>query len=143
MSWAIGASDRAAELGRVGVEARQADGAVLAQALGQPPGALERALGRVVAAHGRQQRVHAPVHVLGQRAGVILGDGGHHVTRAVGGELGAQHHGAAREVAAQAPRAPHDLARLEVRTRAEVLEERAAQVLLDLLLGLLDRHLGE
>ena len=49
----------------------------------------------------------------------------------------------ARQVAAQAPRAAHDLARLEVGARAQVLEERAAQVLLDLLLGLLDRHLGE
>ena len=139
----LGLLDRAPELGRVGVEAREADRAVLAQALGQPARALERALGRVVAAHGGQQGVDAPVHVLGQRAGVVLGDGGHHVARAVGRELGAQHHGAARQVAAQAPCAPHDLARLEVGARAQVLEERAAQVLLDLLLGLLDRHLGE
>ena len=49
----------------------------------------------------------------------------------------------ARQVAAQARRAAHDLARLEVGPRAQVLQERAAQVLLDLLLGLLDGDLGQ
>ena len=48
------------------------------------------------------------------------------------------------EVAAQARRAPQrPRAGVEVRPRAQLLEERAAQVLLDLVLRLLDRHLGE
>ena len=116
---------------------------MLAQALGQAPGALERRLGRVVAAGRRQQRVDAVVHVLGERARVLAADQRHDVARTVGRQLGAEDDGAARQVTAQPAGAAHDLARLEVRARAKVLEERAAQVLLDLLLGLLDRHLGQ
>ncbi len=65
------------------------------------------------------------------------------MARAVRLELRAEHDGAAGEVAAQAARAAHDLPRLEVRAGAQVLEERAAEVLLDLLLGLLDRDLRQ
>jgi hypothetical protein len=65
------------------------------------------------------------------------------VARAVRLELRAEDDGAPGQVAAQAARAAHDLARLEVRAGAEVLQEGAAQVLLDLLLGLLDRDLGQ
>jgi hypothetical protein len=98
--------------------------------------------GRSVAAGGGQQRVHAALHVLRQRAGHLAGDRRHDVARAVGRQLGAEDHGASREVAAQ-PRGPaDDVARLDVRPRAQVLEERAADVLLDLLLGLLDGDVG-
>ena len=81
--------------------------------------------------------------MLGQRARVLGGDRGHDVARAVGGELRAQRHGAAREVAAQPRRAPLDLLGLEVVAPAQLLQERAAQVLLDLHARLLDRHLGQ
>ena len=83
---------------------------------------------------GRQQRVDAVLHVLRQRARVVAGDRRDDVARAVGAS--------ARRRARRRPRersqprragAPHDLARLEVGPRAQVLEERAAQVLLDLL----------
>jgi hypothetical protein len=81
--------------------------------------------------------------VLGQRAGHLAGDRRDDVAGAVGRQLRAQDHRAAAEVAAQ-PRGPaDDVARLDVRSRAQVLEERAADVLLDLLLGLLDGDVGE
>ena len=65
-------------------------------ARGEATGGLERGFRRVVAADGRQQRVHAlVVHVLGERARVLAGDRGHDVARAVGGQLGAQDHRAA------------------------------------------------
>jgi hypothetical protein len=47
----------------------------------------------------------------------------------------------AREVAAEPARAAHDLDRVHVGPRAQLLQERAAQVLLDLLARLLDGHL--
>ena len=52
---------------------------------------------------GGQQRVDArrAVHVLGERARVLAGDRRDDVARAVGRQLGAEHDGAAREVAAQ------------------------------------------
>ena len=115
----------------------------------EPAGGGERRLGRVVAARRREQGVHArrvarQLHVLRERARVLAGDRRHDVARAVRGQLGAQHDRAARQVAAQAGGAPHDLVRVElVRLRAQLLQERAAQVLLDLLLGLLDRDLRE
>ena len=66
------------------------------------------------------------------------------VARAVARELRAQRDGAAREVAAEPRGAPQHLAGVELaRLRAQLLEERAAQVLLDLVLGLLDGDLGE
>ena len=81
--------------------------------------------------------------MLGERARVLAGDRRHDVARPVGGQLGAQHDRAAREVAAEPAGAADDLGRVHVRPRAQLLEERAAQVLLDLLARLLDRHLGE
>ena len=111
--------------------------------------ATERGLRRAVAARAGQQRVHArgaarQLHVLRQRARVLPGDRGHDVARAVRRELRAEHDRAAREVAAQPGGAAHDLVRVElVGLGAQLLEERAAQVLLDLLLGLLDGDLGE
>ena len=92
---------------------------------------------------GREHRVHAVLHVLRERARVLAGDRRHDVARPVGGQLGAQHDRAAREVAAEPARAAHDLDRVHVGPRAQLLEERAAQVLLDLLARLLDGHLGE
>ena len=83
------------------------------------------------------------LHVLRERARVLAGDRRHHVARPVGGQLGAQHDRAAREVAAEPARAAHDLHRVHVGPRAQLLQERAAQVLLDLLARLLDGHLGE
>ena len=72
------------------------------------------------------------------------GDQRHHVARALGRQLRAQHDGAAREVAAEPAGAAHDVGRVEpVRPLAQLLEERAADVLLDLLARLLDRDLGE
>src|SRR4029079_3790232 len=65
------------------------------------------------------------------------------VTRAVARELRAQRDGARRQVAAQARGPADDLVALEVRARPEILEERAAQVLLELLARLLDGDLGE
>ena len=70
-------------------------------------------------------------------------DRGDDVARAVGAQLGAQHDDAARQVAAEPPGTAHDLARVQVGPRAQVLQERAAQVLLDLVPGLLDGDLGE
>ena len=92
---------------------------------------------------GGQHRVDAVVHVLGERARVLAGDRRHDVARPVGGQLRAQHDRAAREVAAEPARAAHDLHRVHVRPRAQLLEERAAQVLLDLLARLLDGDLGQ
>jgi hypothetical protein len=82
--------------------------------------------------------------VLRERARVLARDRRHDMARAVRRELGAQHHGAARQVAAEAGGAAHHVVRVElIRLRAQLFEEGAAQVLLDLLLGLLDRDLGE
>ena len=59
-------------------------------------------------------------------------------------ELGAEDDRPAGEVAAQPCRPAHDLVGVElVGLGAQLLEKRAAQVLLHLLLGLLDRDLGE
>ena len=139
----LGLLDRPRQLGGVGVEARDADGPVAAQARRQRAAARGGGVRRVVAAGAGQDRVDAPFEVLGQRAGLVTGDRRDHVARAVGRQLGAEHDGASRQVAAQACGAAHDLARLEVWPRAQVLQEGAAQVLLDLLLGLLDGDLGQ
>ena len=81
--------------------------------------------------------------MLRERAGVVPGDGRHDVARPVARQLGAEHDRAARQVAAQPAGAAHDLVRVEVLAGAQVLQEGAAQVLLDLLLGLLDGDLGQ
>ena len=135
----LGLLDRARQLGRVAVERGHADDAVALQPRRELAGGGLGRLRRV----GRQHRVDAVVHVLRQRARVLAGDRRHHVARPVGGQLGAQHDRAARQVAAEPPRAAHDLRRVHVRPRAQLLEERAAQVLLDLLARLLDGDLGQ
>ena len=119
------------------------------QARGEPARRGQRRLRRLVAAGRGQQRVHArrvpgEIHVLSERARMLPGDRGHDVARPVRAQLGAQDDRPARQVAAQPRRAPHDLARVElVGLGPQLLQEGAAQVLLDLLLGLLDRHLGQ
>ncbi len=109
----------------------------------------ERRLRRVVPAGRGQQRVDArrvarQLHVLRERARMLARDRRDDVARPVGRQLRAQHDRAAREVAAEPRGAAHHLVRVElVRLGAQLLQERAAQVLLDLLLGLLDRDLGQ
>jgi hypothetical protein len=122
---------------------------VALEARREPAGGGERRLRRLVAPGGGQQRVDpggvaGQLHVLGERARVLPRDRGDHVARPVGRELGAQDDRTAGEVAAEPRRTPHDLVRVElVGLGAQLLQEGAAQVLLDLLLGLLDRDLGE
>ena len=113
----------------------------------QPPRRGQRGR-RVRAADRGQQRVHAPrpaaaVHVLGQRARVLPRDRRHDVPRAVRRELRAQRDRAAREVAAEPGGPPQHLVGLEVVASAQLLQERAAQVLLDLQPRLLDGDLGQ
>ena len=109
----------------------------------------ERRLRRLVAAGRRQQRVHArrvarQLHVLRERARVLARDRRDDVARPVGRQLRAQDDRAAREIAAEPGRPPHDVVRVElVRLGAQLLEERAAEVLLDLLLRLLHRDLRQ
>ena len=137
---------RAPQLGRVGVERRQPDGPVALQPRGEPARGRERRLGRRRRRRPRAAaRRRAPVACAGaERARVLAGDRRHHVARPVGRQLRAQHDRAARQVAAQPRGAADDLvAGRGPAARAQLLQERAAQVLLDLLLGLLDRHLGE
>ncbi len=112
-----------------------------AQPLGEAPGTPEDRLRRVAAT--RQERIHAPVEMLCEGTRGVLGDRRHDVARAVARELGAQRDGARGQVAAQARGPADDLVALEVRPRPEILEERAAEVLLDLLARLLDGDLGE
>ena len=81
--------------------------------------------------------------MLRERPGDVLGDRRHDVPRTVGVQLRAQRDRAAAEVAAQARAAAYELVGRQRAARAQVLEERAAQVLLDLVARLLDRDLGQ
>jgi hypothetical protein len=81
--------------------------------------------------------------VLGQCARQVLGDRRHDVARPVGVQLGAQRDRAAAEVAAQPRAAAHQLVGRKLAAGAQVLEKGAAQVLLDLVAGLLDGDLGQ
>jgi hypothetical protein len=81
--------------------------------------------------------------VLGQRARVLARDRRHDVPRAVRGQLRAQRHRAAREVAAEPGGAPQHVVGVEIVAPAQLLQERAAQVLLDLQPRLLDGDLGQ
>ena len=81
--------------------------------------------------------------MLGQRARHVLGDRRDDVARTIGVQLRAQRDRAAAEVAAQPRAAAHELVGRQPAAGPQILEERAAQVLLDLVARLLDRDLGQ
>ena len=122
---------------------RRSRAAAAARPAGAPRPASPRRPPRRRPAAARRRGRSAAVHVLGQRARVLARDRRHDVPRAVRGQLRAQRHGAAREIAAEPGGAPQHVVGLEVVAPAQLLQERAAQVLLDLQPRLFDGDLGQ
>ena len=138
----LGLLDRAAELGRVGVEGRDADDAVALQALG------ERRRAAALAAPRRRRRQAAAR----RRGRPCAGRARPGTRRRSSPRRGAAGPSSARRTAR--PRRARGRSRAARRgarprpgrvvgARAQLLEERAAQVLLDLLARLGDRDLGQ
>ena len=81
--------------------------------------------------------------MLGQGAWVLARDRRDDVPGPVRGQLRAQGDRAPRKIAPQPGRPPQDLVGLDVVAPAQLLQERATQVLLDLEARLLDGDLGQ
>jgi hypothetical protein len=80
---------------------------------------------------------------LGERARQLRGDRRDQAARAAPVRVRAERHEPTRQVTSQARRAPLHVGRIEIRPRQQLLQERAAQGLLGLVLGLHDGHLGQ
>ena len=125
---------------------RHADDAVAAQPgrrrAGRPPAPPTAPSGPP--SPGRHQRVDAAVvGDLRQRPGHLVGHQRRQVAQPLAGRLGAQRDGAVGEVAAEARRAADDVVAIGHGAGAQLLEQRAAQVLLDLVARVGDRQLGQ
>ncbi len=130
----LGLLERAAHVGGIAVVRRHADQGLAGEVVGD--------LARVVGVAG-QQRVDLAAHGLRQRPRALARDGGEQAPGGALARVGAEADGAGAEVAAQARGAAHDVARVEVVAREQLLEEGAAKVLFGLVARFGDGDLGE